>query len=83
MLFMVVVVFVICWFFVYVVYIMIIFYGDIYENIFIVVFGLFFWFVYVNVVIYFWLFIVFSENLWSEVKGIFYYLRKRGFFKKI
>ena len=82
MLLMAVAVFAICWLPAHVAHIMTIFYGDIYDNIPIVVHGLFFWFAHANAAIHPWLFIAFSENLRSEVKGIFYYLRKRGPFKK-
>lgn len=82
MLIMVVAVFAICWLPAHVSHIMSEFYIDSYDTMPFVVQALLFWFAHANAAIHPWLFIAFSENLRSEVKGIFYNIRKRGPFRQ-
>lgn len=71
---MAVAVFAICWLPAHVAHIMIIFYGDIYENIPIVVLGLFFWFAHANAAIHPWLFIAFRGE-----RNLLLFKKKRPF----
>ena len=73
-------VFAICWLPVHISHIMSEFYSDAYKAIPKVLRWLFFWFAHANAAIHPWLFIVFSENLRVETKGIFrnMLIRKRG-----
>ena len=64
-------VFTMCWLPVHTSHIMSEFYSDAYDTIPKVLRWLFFWFAHANAAIHPWLFIVFSENLRVETKGIF------------